>query len=416
MKKNLLRTTAFVGMVMSLAAGNVVAAGQAPTLTMSGSAKFQAYGYGNSKNSGNYLSSPNTNSGPGYLFTQTGEIAFVVAGVAKNGLEYNYTIVLNAAPGPNSSGTISENRIEFKGRWGTVQLGAKIGPEDVLMTDAVNVLGATGGFDGDWTNAVTQTSGVFTGDSMRADTGNATKIAYYTPRFSGFMLGVGFTPSNVQSGTSSMQSSATSSSQGARDSGILSAGLNFAHEFNNGLGLSLTAAGISASNTKVNPNGVGGSGGAGSGTGNPSLKARKSNGWQLGGLMNYKNFQFGLGYINNNKTGTYTNANSYDGGSGWSTALGYTFGINKVAVGYQGTRQKNGTGSAGGVGKADIFSLTGDRTLAPGLGVYAEYDYISQKIDSNALAGLAANSTVATGTPTSSNKSNLVIIGAKISF
>lgn len=408
MKTKLLRTTALAGMVLTFSTAPVIADGQAPTLTMSGSSKFQAYGYGNSINTGNYTASPNTNTSPGYLFTQSGEISFMVAGKAANGLEYNYAIVLNGATGSQSNGSISENRIEFKGAWGTVQLGAKIGPEDVLMTDAVNVLGATGGFDGDWTNAVTQTSGVFTGDSMRADTGTATKIAYYTPRFSGFMLGAAFTPSNVQSGTSSIQSSTTGSSLAARDSGVLSGGINFAHEFNNGMSFSLTAAGISASNTKVNP--------VGSGSGNPALQARKSNGWQLGGLANYKNFQFGLGYIDNNKTGTYTTANSYNGGSGWSTALGYTFGVNKVAVGYQGTRQKNGTGSTGGVGKADIFSLTGDRTLAPGLGVYAEYDYISQKIDSNALTALSTNSTSYPGTGTSTNRSNLVIIGAKISF
>ncbi len=413
MKTKLLRTTALAGMVLSFATGSsVLAAGQAPSLTMSGSSKFQAYGYGNSSNSGNYAASPNSNTGPGYLFTQTGEIAFLVAGSAANGLEYNYSIVLNGATGPNSSGAITENRIEFKGAWGTVQLGSKIGPEDVLMTDAVTVLGATGGFDGDWTRAVTPTTGVFTGDNMRADTGNATKIAYYTPRFSGFMLGAGFTPSSVQSGVNSIQASTIASSQASRDSGVLSGGLNFSHEFNNGMTISLTAAGISASNTKVNSATT-----TGSGTGNALLKARKSNGWQLGGLANYKNFQFGLGYINNNKTGTYTTADGYDGGQGWSTALGYTFGVNKVAVGYQGTRQKNGTGATGGVGKANIFSLTGDRTIAPGLGVYAEYDYIKQSIPSGALTALGANSTSSPGTTgTTSNTSNLLILGTKISF
>jgi len=422
MKNKLLGTSALIAVLTVAAAHASADAGQAPTMSMSGNAKFQAYGFSNSKGVSTLPNArPSYGYGQGYAFTQNGELDFVVAGVASNGLEYNYTLILTGDT--SATNAIQENRIEFKGNWGTFQAGDKVGPEDILMTDAANVLGATGGFDGDWDKVINETSGVFTGDSMMADTGTATKVVYYTPRFSGFMLGAAFTPSSSHKGNAGINTlggaNSGPGSTGYNNHGVSSGALNFSHEFTNGFGMSLTAAGINASSSKAagGPNGL--------------VSVRTMSGWQLGGLFNYQGWQLGLGYLDNQSSGTISNSGTngspksgYNGGKAWSSALGYTFGDNKVAFGYQGTTQNDGkstTGSTQFKGKADIYSVTADHTLAPGLGVYAEYDYLRMRIPNAALATLGQNQVINninsnTGQQTSSNTASVFILGTKISF
>ena len=425
MKNKLLGTSALIAVLTAAAAHVSADAGQAPTMSMSGNAKFQAYGFSNSKgvsanNTNNAVARPSYGYGQGYAFTQNGELDFVVAGVAANGLEYNYTLILTGDT--SAQNAIQENRIEFKGNWGTFQAGDKVGPEDILMTDAANVLGATGGFDGDWNKVINETSGVFTGDSMMADTGTTTKVVYYTPRFSGFMLGAAFTPSSAHKGNAIINTNGATGGNGSVGSGynnhgVSSGALNFSHEFTNGFGMSLTAAGINASSSKSNSGAL------------AQKSLRTMSAWQLGGLFNYQGWQLGLGYLDNQKSGTMSNSvttgsplSGYNGGKAWSGALGYTFGDNKVAFGYQGTTQNNGkSGSTQYKGKADIYSVTADHTLAPGLGVYAEYDYLRMRIPNAALAQLANNQVInnvnsSTGNQTSSNNASVFILGTKISF
>ena len=422
MKKKLLGASALVAMVMASAVVSADA-GQAPTLSISGNAKFQAYAAQNTRNAApkstvpKNITNPAYGYGQGYAFTQNGEMDFVVAGVASNGLEYNYTLILTGDT--SATNAIQENRVEFKGNWGTAQFGDKVGPEDILMTDAANVLGATGGFDGDWDKVFNQTSGVFTGDSMAMDTGTATKAIYYTPRFAGFMLGAAFTPSSSHKGNAGVQTNA--GSNGYNNHGVASGALNYSTEFSNGFGLSLTAAGMNSSTSKNSAN----AGSSSPGAGGPKLK--KMTAWQLGSLFNYQGWQFGAGYIDNQNSGVVNNpgVRGYNGGQAWSAALGYTFGSNKVAVGYQGSTQKNGPYSGGSgnyKGKADIYSVTADHTLAPGLGIYAEYDYLRMRVPNGALAGISSNQVIDNinnnngANQTASNKGSVFILGTKISF
>ncbi len=416
MKKKLLGTSALVASLVAMA-DYAQAAAQVPSLSIMGNARSQAFAFSNkgpsnlSATTGTAQFSaasqnPRNSRGLGYLFVQRGEMDFVVAGVAANGLEYNYSIVLTGDTAASTA--ISENRIELKGSWGTFQFGDKTGPADILMNDAANVLGATGGFDGDFSTVIATPSGVFTGDSMAADTGTNTKAIYYTPRFAGFMLGAAFTPLDKHAGNSPINDKNNPAQM--TNQGIAEGALNFTHSFEGGFGLSLTAAGISANKTKP-VNGT---------TGAPE----KQRAWQLGTLLSYKGFQVGGGYIDNQKTGTLKSQKNWDGGKGWSAALGYTFGDTKVAVGGQWTKQKNGQTVAAGdpTGKADIYSFTVDHTLAPGLAVYAEYDYLDLR-NTQATRNNFDNPAINPGTTSNntaqvvaSNKANVGIVGMKISF
>lgn len=429
MKKKLLGTSALVAFVTSMGVVGSAQAGvaQAPSLSIMGNVKGQAFGFKNGSPSGlttitNSVGgtqtasqqNPRTTRGLGYLFTQRGELDFVVAGVAANGLEYNYSIVLTGDTAATKS--VQENRIELKGSWGTFQFGDKTGPADILMNDAVNVLGGTGGFDGDWSQVVAQSTGTFNGDSMVPDTGTNTKAIYYTPRFAGFMLGAAFTPLAPHAGNSAIQDKNNVNSSNnpvMTNQGVAEGALNFTHNFEGGFGLSLTAAGIHANKTK--------SGGSGATATLPATtaKVKRQSAWQLGTLLSYKGFQLGGGYIDNQQSGVVSGTSNADGGKGWSGALSYTFGATKVAAGGQWTTQKNGvapTGVSGGTkGTSNIYSFTADHTLAPGLAVYAEYDYLDMKTTQGAMTNLYNTGYVSS--LTASNKGAQVgVAGLKVSF
>lgn len=406
MRKKLLGTSALLAMFASFA--GTVSAEQVPTLTLSGNSKFQAYAFKNTSNEV-LARSARSGSGLGYMFTQSGEIAFTVAGVAANGLEYNYVIILNGDANRDAN-RISENRIEFKGSWGAVHLGNKVGPLDVLMVDPVNVIGGTGGFDGDWATVFRSTAGVFTGESLLADTGTATRVSYYTPRYAGFILGVGFAPQSNHKG--GMAIADTTNNGVYINHGVLSAALNYTHDFANGVGFGATIGGVSASRTKSGRN---------DSENNALFKdARRMQGWQAGALLNYKEWQLAAGYLDNLKSGTIKSDVGHDGGSGWSAALGYTFNQGtKVSLGWQGTEKK--IGATRGKGKADIVSVTADHTFAPGLAVYGEWDSLNFRVPQASLTDttsptLVQRSAFIGGGDRGSNKGNVFILGTKISF
>ncbi|MBT4880759.1 MAG: porin [Alphaproteobacteria bacterium] len=417
MTKKLLGTTALMA-VSFVAAQEVSAAAVAPALSISGNARFQAMGVknsakGSSAADGDAAANPRNGVGS-YGFTQTGEMRFAVAGMAKNGLEYNYLIALSGNTG--SSTSVSENRIEFKGSWGALQLGDTIGAQDLMMVDAVNVIGGTGGFDGSWLDAFTQPAGVFAGDSMVGDPGDATKMSYFTPRVAGFQFGLSFTPSSRHEGAEPLTQSADTSSTVSNVITRKNFGgaLNYTHAFDE-VGVSATGAflsGDSKASTEEN--------------------AAKVRAYQIGGLVTYRDFQFGAGYIDNKKSTLVDSLRSLgtDAGKAWSFALGYTYEASKFTVGYQQSKTKVATGASDAKGK--FWSFTADHTLAPGLGVYAEADFIRFTVPQAATGGDAsvnggtavfasgassAPVPTALGTPgKKSNTGSVFILGTKISF
>ena len=65
-----------------------------------------------------------------------------------------------------------------------------------MMVGGYSLLTAGFGYDGGYTSAVNRGGVGFTGvfASLVGDTGDATKVSYYTPRTSGLQLGVSWTP------------------------------------------------------------------------------------------------------------------------------------------------------------------------------------------------------------------------------
>lgn len=382
-----------------------------PSLTIGGYARFQSYGFQNSRTptygpdvtaAQSVASVPVTGRGRGYAFAQTGEIAFKVLGKLDNGLTYGYTLAIDGDSGQNVSGfkpTVNENHLLFSDNWGVVELGDTDGVQDYFTVGPMNVLGATGGIGGDYRKVFTTSAEVFTSTLMIGDSQYSTKLSYYTPRIAGLKLGVSFTPSSNEQGSRITDSS---SSGQMRTTKNIAVGINYAKAWNT-FGLNLSLAGIAARTKR----------GTDSYTATVGSKIKDVRAWSAGALLTYDRWMFGLGYIDN---GTSMVPESYarlgaDAGKSYSTALGYNFGSSKVALGYQKTVTNIKAGTS--KGKADVFSLTGDYTIAPGLGIYAEADYANLKTNQTAVArNIITNGTKNKG----NNKGGIFIAGVKISF
>ncbi|MEE8445938.1 MAG: porin, partial [Alphaproteobacteria bacterium] len=190
MKKGLLGTTALVGATALLA--GAAGAAEAPSYKISGGTNFQFY----------YIDQDATTFKGGtqdhgwYFGVDSSEIKFDVSGTADNGLNYGYKVEIDT----NTTGTANadENRIQLSGSWGTLQLGDEDGAEDIMNYGGESLMGGTGGFDGDIGDVMETTlGGITAGPTIVGDSGDATKVSYYSPRFSGLQVGVSLTPAEL---------------------------------------------------------------------------------------------------------------------------------------------------------------------------------------------------------------------------
>ena len=192
MRKTLLATSAIVG--ASLLAADYASAAEAPTHSLSGNMRFRAFLGEQDEN--------NQNENKTYDFnTDEAELRYDVTGTADNGLSYGFKIELNA--NTDDDFAADEARLQFGGAWGTVQLGDEDGAEDVMEYGGQSVAPGSGLYDGDFSDFFN--SGATFGNAsvdpgVANDSSDATKISYFTPRISGFQLGVSYTPHTNDSG------------------------------------------------------------------------------------------------------------------------------------------------------------------------------------------------------------------------
>jgi len=405
------KKSALLASSLLLSSASALAIDVAPTVTIGGYARFQAYGFHNSSTptygpgvtaAQSVASVPVTGRGRGYALSQTGELAFNVSGQLDSGLKYGYVLALSGDSGQNMDSfkpTVNENHVLFSDNWGVIEAGDTDGVQDFFTVGPMNVLGATGGIGGDYRKVFTTSAEVFTSTLMVGDSDYSTKVSYYTPRIAGLKAGVSFTPSTSEKGSRLTDSSTSGQMRSTKN---IAVGLNYAKSWNS-FGLNLSLAGI-AGRTKR---------GADTYTSTVGNKIRDVRSWSTGMLLTYNRWMFGVGYIDN---GTSMVPESYarlgaDAGKSYSTALGYNFGSSKVGLGYQKTVTNIQTGTS--KGKADVLSLTGDYSVAPGLGIYAEADYANFRTNSTAVArNVITNGTKNKG----NNRGGIFITGVKISF
>lgn len=182
MKRILLGTTALLGSGL-LAAGPAsaadVKAGGAFDLTISGFARFLA-------NAGDYQARTGQPKGSNGLdFSNDTEVN--VTGKATDestGIDYGFRIEFEADT--DSSNNTDETWLFISGEFGEFRFGDEDGASDNMALGGQTVAVGTGGIDG---TLVDQGAVV-----KLTDSSDATKIIYYSPKFSGFQLGVSYTP------------------------------------------------------------------------------------------------------------------------------------------------------------------------------------------------------------------------------
>ena len=198
LRGTLLATTAFVGAsVVSLAASAYAAEvtpGGALDLTITGFARFEAFG-----GEQDDLQLDDTLS-RGLDFRNDTEVHVLArAKDEQTGLEYGATIEFEADT--NNTANTDETWIFVKGGWGEVRLGDEDGVAENSVIGGQTIAAGTGGIDG--SDAVVTAAPVV----FLLNTDDATKIRYYTPSFSGFSVGVSYTPTQerIDSGANNGQ-------------------------------------------------------------------------------------------------------------------------------------------------------------------------------------------------------------------
>jgi outer membrane protein OmpU len=248
-----------------------------------------------------------------------------------------------------------------------------------MQVSAATIARATGGVDGDWYDFVNLTGGNFitTQELPAAEAAeggvreDANKISYYTPVFSGFQLGVSYTPDEGDSGTIA---GATGKNNGDNEN-VFDLGLSYSKDFN-GLGVSSALVGEFGESETAG--------------------VEDTAAWSFGLALDYQGFSVAGSYTDWADSGLATGSTE-DNQNAWTLGAAYETGPFGVSVTYLDSEGSNGVASN------DLQNLVvgADYTLAPGLVPYVEVSFFDT--DDN-TAG------------TADNDGSVVLVGAELTF
>lgn len=426
MKNILLATTGLFGAALLATAATAAT----PKVTLGGFSDFQAGFTSDDRDNltqGTVATTDDTSTRD-VGFRNDNEISVHVDGVTDGGLGYGAVIDLEADinDDTDNQGTNAARTFTYlSGKWGKVELGGNKGAAATTRVDASTLAAATGGINGAWTNFVNGTgagvsqlggtagfvtqSKLYTEHGSTTDVGdestyNATKLTYYTPRFSGFQAGVSFTPDLQDRGQSNSRTDKIAGAPGVDAYGnIFEAGLNFENQFANGVKLALSLTGETGDADE-------GSAVAGNSDEREDLRA-----YAVGGLVGYQGFSLAASYGNwddSGQTNGLNNESDY-----WTVGGGYEVGPFGLSITYLKSTVEADVGNvAAGRDYENDFRnvvLGADYKLAPGLTPYAEvsfYEFDDGRTEAEAGA-------VGAGTgATFDNQGTAFILGTQVAF
>jgi outer membrane protein OmpU len=351
MKKVLLGTSALMA-AAALFAG--AASAQTPKVTIGGFADFQA-GFASDDRDANQR---------GHGFRNDTEVSVRVDGKSDAGLGYGAVIDLEAdvtADSDNQGLNASRTYVYLDGLWGRFELGSNQGAGETMRVDASSIAAATGGIDGAWTYFANTTSAPFiTTPSLplahgsllalgEEGTDNANKITYYSPRYSGFQLGLSYQPDFADRGQAVSRNENNFGQSGEN----LDAGLNYEGVFSDvSVGAALT-----------------GQFGSGETSNTEDLGA-----WNAGAKLGYAGFGLAGSY------GSWDDSLAFQGsntdGEYWTAGAAYDYNQFAASVTYIDSNYEIGTAE----NEFNNIVVGLDYKLAPGLTPYVEasfYDFDS---------------------------------------
>lgn len=371
MKKFLLGTTALVATVFSVAAQ-----AEGPTITLGGNIGFQA-GWTDQDAELAVATADNSINNRNFKFRNDTEIDVLIDGKTDAGLGYGAVISLEAditeseGEGDNANTTY----IYLESNLGRAELGSNEGAVQTMKVDASSIARATGGIDGDFQYYVTKvpaagTQFIYLPELPTAstdETENANKISYYSPRFSGFQVGVSYTPDSGDRGSSN---GFTGDNNAGQYSNVVGLGVNWEGQWDQ-VGIKLGATGE---------------------FGESEVDTREDlAAWQVGGLFTLAGFSVAGSYGDWSDSGLLNTA-SDDDQNYYTAGVGYETGPFGLSVTY--------LSSESGANEVDNIAVGADYQLAPGLVPYVEANFFDFE------AGGAGTD----------NDGTLVLVGTNLSF
>jgi predicted porin len=371
MKKILLGSTILGAAVLFAGAANA----ETPKVTVGGFADFQV-GVTDEDQDTNLRSQG---------FRSDTTLTFRIDGKTDAGLGYGGGIDLeaDATNDAQSQGTnASRTFVYLDGNWGRVEMGSEVGAQGTMKIDASNIARATGGIDGDFwffTSSSAQfwatpdlALGYGAGNLGNESQENLNKVTYYTPRFSGFQVGVSYTVDSDDRG----QTVTRSDNNAGQAENIFSAGVSYDNTFGDfAVGLAATGE-IGDAQT----------------AGTEDLQT-----WNVGGKVGYQGFTVAASYGDIGDS-LRTTASGADDTSYWTAGVAYEYGPFGVSATYLDSEYDNGTGL--GDNEFQNLAIGTDYKLAPGLTPYVEVNFIEMD---------------ATGT-VNDNDATVFIAGTQLSF
>ena len=374
MRKSLLATTAIVGASMLGAAA--AEASDPPELRFDGFLRFEA----------KFVDQDATVGRARAIHFESDDAGFNMNAdaTADNGLKYAAKIEIDTDA---ATAGIDETRIRFSGDWGIMDLGDDDGAADAMAYGGENVFTAGSGFDGGSGSAFNFIGARKASPNLGeggADTGDASKITYYTPRFSGFQLGFSYTPDTGNNLASTISASDTNDLVH-----VVEAGVNYVEKFGDvDFRIHLV-------------------GGAGDTDDDLNNTLEDGSGFMAGLGLGWMGWKLALGY-GDAGDGLLPKEGSQDNGEWFSSGLQYSVDQYTFALGYF----HGGANSAANLKETtNFYTGMAQYNMAPGLDVYGQLDYISVNNSS---------SEVATGSSTqlmrTANDGVVVTLGTRVTF
>ncbi len=279
-------------------------------------------------------------------FQSEAQITVRADATADNGLQYGAHITLNTST--NDQFNADETAIYLAGSWGRVELGDEDGASELVVFAPTVGIGQINGSYDDYVAAPAHSLNDRGDHNFTAiDSDDATKVTYYTPKFSGFQAGVSYVPELDLGGET-----VTLVDGLVKD--VFEVGLGYDGEF---------------SNVQVKVGGTYVFGDAG----DVLAGIEDINAWTLGAQLGYNGFRFGGSYTSNGDSLQSTGA-SDDDVTSWTVGATYENGPWGVGISYLNTdfdvNAVDVSGNAGGDYTA--WAMGGTYTVAPGLTVGAD--------------------------------------------
>jgi len=365
MKKALLASTALVGaaLLSAPAYAGTVGSGDNLAVSLSGFMWFQASVLDEDNQSG-------FGRGHAFQIPET-EIAIKAENTADNGIKYG--VVMELEVNTDSTNNGDEVYAFLSGDFGTIQMGDQDSATNTMLVGAYQAhqglagpLGGLGALLPVFHNQLGAANLQLLSrtDFQNPTTSDSTKVIYFSPRFSGFQVGVSYTPDTGANGASF-----TEPDNDGDFENVFDIGANYTGKFDD-VGVSVSGLWQHGDDEPVN------------GTGNVG-NFEDLNIWYVGAKVDFAGFTIGANYADFDDTflSKAQTAAGQDSGRYWAAAVGYSQGPWGVSAWYSDGERDFGTnGSPSGTEESiERFGVGGRYAIAPGWQIRADYNYIEHK-------------------------------------